>query len=185
MLDIFCLNYNGANQHDPFLEAVSSFVESANLSFVRMCLKKLGTLRKDKEETARKKLRAWINACSIERPLITKSLPRLKLIADERLGDFVTVRGTKVDDYCKDLVMKLMEAEESACDESRIDHELMVKMLSNSFMKSLKKGNKEGMSNYTLAGQRAEKQILCEFYKLHTSNMSKVKRDNHALYNDW
>lgn len=83
----------------------------------------------------------------------------------------------------KILSKKLMDAWDNETNEERLELDLMIKMLGNSFMKGLKKGNEEGMKNYTLAGQRAEKDILKQFFKTHTDcvpNKDTVKQ--YALY---
>ena len=139
----------------------------------------LGASRRVKDDVARKKLKAWIRASSIERPLITKSMAELKEIAADRLGDDIKISGSKVDDYRRNLVSKLLDEVDAMYDSSCLEHDLMVKMLGNSFLKSQRKGNEEGMSKYTLAGQRAELQIMRGFFKSYSNSSN---RDGFALY---
>lgn len=70
-----------------------------------------------------------------------------------------------VKQYRADLVNHLSHGYEfGAVDASQTDYTLMVEMLKSSFLKSQQHGNDEGMSGYTLAGQRAEEPILRQFF---------------------
>ena len=80
-LSIFTANHYLANKNEDFLDSTKHFVANVNLGFIHLCLKHLGMNRKAKEEIARNKLKQWIVANEIERPLITKTKAGLKAYA--------------------------------------------------------------------------------------------------------
>jgi hypothetical protein len=120
-IDIFRLNYKFAHdcihESDDFYDAVCSFIDDVHRDFVYLCLSGvLGAKRKSNETKAREKLKVWVRASPLERPLVVMGMKELKQEAESRLGEDVRISGTTIDEYRKNLVAKLNNYE---FDESR------------------------------------------------------------------
>ena len=71
------------------MEAVKRYIETVDVKCVPLCLKQVGATQKDREDRTCTKLISWINACSIDQTLTSKTLNQLKAIAIERFGEDV------------------------------------------------------------------------------------------------
>lgn len=152
-------------------EAVDMFEdEDANPDFVRECLNQIGAPKSWKGNKARVELLNWVRMPHGERPFAYKTVPQMKVIAEE--NGFNLPTNVRKDAYRKSLAAAFAGGSAGgtgdAGDEEQqpedIKSALMRAMLEGSFKQKLKKGRGEGQSKATLMGQRLERTVLETFW---------------------